>query len=70
MHYVTTFKNHPTVFPTKKKYNHVHQWEDHDIHLDLETELFVVEPTANHIHCETTVKLLGYLHLTKKDTPV
>ena len=29
-----------------------------------------VEPTANHIHCETTGNVLGYRDLVNKDAPV
>ena len=29
-----------------------------------------MEPMANHIHCETTGKILGYRDPVKKDAPV
>ena len=71
MNHVNEFSNKPTVFPTEvTKENTVHQWEDHNILLDPNTDTIELELTDNHIHCETTGRLLGYWDTIKNYAPV
>ena len=60
VHHVTKFYNQKRVFPTERtKTKTFHQMEDHSVHLDHDTDKITAETTENHIHCETTGKLLG-----------
>ena len=48
VHHANTFNNQPTGFPmegTKEKT--IHQREDHEIHVDPETDTITVDPTSN-----------------------
>ena len=71
IHHVTTFKNAPAVFtmgPTKKI--KLYRGSDYYVCMDTKKYAIAVEPTAKHIHCETTGKILGYRDLVKMYEPV
>ena len=40
------------------------------VHIELQNNAIKLEPTANHVHCETTGKFWVYGYLIKKDTQV
>ena len=44
----------------------LHRREDNDIYIDPQKYKIAVELTENHIHCETTGKVLLYRDLIKK----
>ena len=53
---ITTFNNTLVVFPMEKKKTKHHQGADYYIRVYTIKYAITVEPTANHIHCETTGK--------------
>ena len=67
---MTTSNNTLTVFPMEPKTRtKIQRGIDYDIRIDTKKYAITVEPMANHIHCETIVKILGYRDLVKKDAP-
>ena len=67
VHHLTKFNNQPTVFTAERTNEKaVHQQEDHNIHVEPETDTITVKPKVCHVHCDTTEKDLGYKDPIKK----
>ena len=47
-----------------------HRGSDYISKKDPKQDIITVEPVANHITCETNIKILGYRDLVKMDLPV
>ena len=68
---MTTFKNEPENVPMEptEKIKH-HRGSEYHSHIEPQKDTITVEPTENHIHCETTRNIWGYKGPVKMDEPV